>query len=102
MPHIEYLPPEVIDNSKGWRNSPLNKYITKQYAKENDYSDYNKLIEELKSELICLPTSYEVTIKLDDFLKELHEKTPSIRHDEYIPTLMTRIKLAEMGFDSLY
>ena len=33
MPHIEYLPPEVIDNSKGWRNSPLNKYITKQYAK---------------------------------------------------------------------
>lgn len=102
MPHIEYLNPEIVDNSKGWRNSPLNKYITKQYAKENDYSDYNKLIEEIKSELICLPTSYEVTIKLDDFLKELHEKTPSIRHDEYIPTLMARIKLAKMGFDSLY
>ena len=31
-----------------------------------------------------------------------YEKTPSIRHDEYIPTLIARIKLAEMGFDSLY
>lgn len=102
MPYIEYLPPENIDNTKGWCNSPLRKYLTEQYAKENDYSDYNKLIEEIKSELVCLPTSYEVTIKLDDFLKELHEKTPSIRHNEYIPTLMARIKLAEMGFDSLY
>ena len=61
-----------------------------------------KLVEEIKSELIGLPSSEEVTIKLDNFLKELHEKTPSIRHDEYIPTLMARIKLAEMGFDSLY
>ena len=69
---------------------------------KNDYSDYNKLIEEIKSELIGLPSSSEVTIKLDSFLKELHEKTPSIRYDEYIPTLMARIKLAEMGFDSLY
>lgn len=102
MPYFEYLPPEVIDNSKGWRNSPLNKYINEQYAKEIDYAEYNKLVEEIKSELIGLPTSEEVTLKLDDFLKELHEKTPSIRHDEYIPTLMARIKLAEMGFDSLY
>lgn len=102
MPYIEYLNPEIVDNTKGWLNSPLNKYITEQYAKENDYSDYNKLIEEIKSELIGLPSSSEVTIKLDSFLKELHEKTPSIRYDEYIPTLMARIKLAEMGFDSLY
>ena len=102
MSYIEYLNPEIVDNKKGWLNSPLNKYITEQYAKENDYSDYNKLIEEIKSELIGLPSSSEVTIKIDSFLKELHEKTPSIRHDEYIPTLMARIKLAEMGFDSLY
>ena len=102
MPYIEYLNPEIVDNTKGWLNNPLNKYITEQYAKENDYSDYNKLIEEIKSELICLPSSYEHTLTLDDFLNELHEKTPSIRHDEYIPTLMARIKLAEMGFDSLY
>ena len=45
MPYIEYLNPEIVDNTKGWLNSPLNKYITEQYAKENDYSDYNKLIE---------------------------------------------------------
>ena len=102
MPYIEYVAPKIVDNSKGWRNSPLNKYITEQYAKENDYLDYNKLIEEIKSELIGLPSSSEVTIKHDSFLKELHEKTSSIRHDEYIPTLMARIKLAEMGFDSLY
>lgn len=91
-----------VDNSKGWFNSPLHNYLNKQFAKEVDHSDYDKWIEEIKSELIALPTSEEVTIKLDDFLKELHEKTPSIRHDEYIPTLMARIKLAEMGFDSLY
>lgn len=102
MSYIEYVAPKIVDNSKGWRNSPLYKFITEQYAKENDYSYYNKLIEEIKSELICLPSSSEVTIKIDSFLKELHEKTPSIRHDEYIPTLMARIKLAEMGFDSLY
>ena len=102
MPYIEYVAPKIVDNSKGWRNSPLNKFITEQYAKENDYSYYNKLIEEIKSELICLPSSSEVTIKLDSFLKELHEKTPSIRHDEYIPTLIARIKLAEMRSDSLY
>ena len=102
MSYIEYLNPESVNNTKGWLNSPLNKYITEQYAKENDYSDYNKLIEEIKSELIGLPSSSEVTIKLDSFLKELHEKTPSIRHDEYIPILMARIKLAEMGFNSLY
>lgn len=102
MPYIKYVAPNIVDNTKGWLNSPLNKYITEQYAKENDYSDYNKLIEEIKSELIGLPSSSEVTIKLDSFLKELHEKTPIIRHDEYIPTLMARIKLAEMGFDSLY
>ena len=102
MSYIEYLNPEIVDNTKGWLNSPLNKYITEQYAKENDYSYYNKLIEEIKSELICLPSSYEHTLTLDNFLNELHEKTPSIRHDEYIPTLIARIKLAEMGFDSLY
>ena len=102
MPYIEYLNPEIVDNTKGWLNSPLNKYITEQYDKEHDYSYYNKLIEEIKSELICLPSSYEHTLTLDNFLNELHEKTPSIRHDEYIPTLIARIKLAEMGFDSLY
>lgn len=102
MQYIKYVAPEIIDNSKGWRNSPLNKYINEQFAKEIDYAKYNKLVEEIKSELIGLPSSEEVTIKLDNFLKELHEKTPSIRHDEYIPTLMARIKLAEMGFDSLY
>ena len=102
MPYTEYVAPKIVDNSKGWRNSPLYKFITEQYAKENDYSYYNKLIEEIKSELIGLPSSSEVTIKLDSFLKELHEKTPSIRHDEYIPTLIARIKLAEIGFDSLY
>ena len=102
MSYIEYLNPEIVDNTKRWLNSPLNKYITEQYAKENDYSYYNKLIEEIKSELICLPSSYEHTLTLDNFLNELHEKTPSIRHDEYIPTLIARIKLAEMGFDSLY
>lgn len=93
---------QYINNSKGWFNSPLHNYLNKQFTKEADHSDYDKWIEEIKSELIALPTSEEVTIKLDDFLKELHEKTPSIRHDEYIPTLMARIKLAEMGFDSLY
>ena len=102
MPYTECVAPKIVDNTKGWRNSPLYKFITEQYAKENDYSYYNKLIEEIKFELIGLPSSSEVTIKLDSFLKELHEKTPSIRHDEYIPTLMARIKLAEMGFDSLY
>lgn len=102
MPYTEYVAPKIVDNSKGWRNSSLYKFITEQYAKENDYSYYNKLIEEIKSELICLPSSYEHTLMLDNFLNELHEKTPSIRHDEYIPTLIARIKLAEMGFDSLY
>ena len=51
MPYTEYVAPKIVDNSKGWRNSPLYKFITEQYAKENDYSYYNKLIEEIKSEL---------------------------------------------------
>ena len=34
MSYIEYLNPEIVNNTKGWLNSPLNKYITEQYAKE--------------------------------------------------------------------
>lgn len=93
---------QYIDNTKGYLYSPLHNYLMEQFAKEVNQSNYNTVIEELKSEMIPLSTPEEVALELDFFLKELNDKTPSIRHDEYIPALIARIKLAELGFDSLY